>query len=120
MARKPLENASDSAKIIDELMRKENISLSEMARRAGISRQAMIMALGSNIGFNNFLKYLDLLGYGITIRPKTVGLGIVDMADKDMCEKCLYKKLADIVDEIREKSAEMVTSKVENPETEIE
>lgn len=120
MARKPLENASDSAKIIDELLRINNISLSELARRAGISRQSMNVALTTNMSFEKFIKYIDLMGYAITIRPKNAGLGAVEVTDADMCEKCLYKKLADIVDEIREKSAEMVTSKAENPETEIE
>lgn len=110
--------------IVDQLMKDSGVGITEMSNRMGVSRQAMNTNLRSNMGFDKFIKCLEVLGYGITIRPADIGNGLVDISSESICTNCAYRRMGEALQDIQfmEKGAMSLKQVLNtgNQETQIE
>lgn len=99
MARKPKEVNSKSAEILDSLLKAEHVSMTELASRVDVSREAIYCNMRGNMSFDRFLTLIDALGYGIAIKPNKAGGEQVEYITGEMCESCVHKKLSEALSE---------------------
>ena len=54
-----------SGEIVKRIVREEGITISELSRRLGISRQAMYKRLGGDMRSESLIECIEALGYGL-------------------------------------------------------
>lgn len=87
---------TDLAKLVEDVMRAEHIHKNELAEILGVSKTQVYNYFNGNMTIDSFMKIIDALGYGISLRPKELG-GRMSINGLGDCDKCRYKTFTDSV-----------------------
>ena len=60
----------DAVKIIQEIMKRENLKQRDMSKKTGLSPQMLSHALTKGMSIGTFSTIVDKLGYKISVRKK--------------------------------------------------
>ena len=62
-----------SGEIVRGIAKKEGVSLTELAERLGVSRQALYKRLGGDMRFSSFVECMESIGYEVVCRRRETG-----------------------------------------------
>lgn len=64
------EKAKEGRERLRLIMKESGVTMSEVAERIGISRQAMYKRMSGNMSLESFCEIADVLGYEVELRKK--------------------------------------------------